>query len=247
MQQLSLPLDGQPGASYQYQKGLVVFSGGQDSTTCLALALKQCREVVAVTFDYGQRHAIETACAKRILTIFGAQHTIHHETIRTDILSAIGDSALVGTGAIGEKHARLSTLPASFVPNRNALMLTVAHALAQKVGAEVLYTGTCQTDYSGYPDCRREFIDALESALNLGSGQDIKIITPLMYLTKGETFDLANSLGCLGVVLEYSHTCYEGDHTTNHEWGYGCGVCPACELRAKGWEDYLAMKEKVVV
>lgn len=163
------------------------------------------------------------------------------------MLSALGDSALINdtehTDVSAPHHAN-AALPASFVPNRNALFLTTAHAYAQKVGAEVLYTGVCQTDYSGYPDCREEFVNMLAETLNVGYLTNIVIETPLMYLTKADTFKLAEDFGFLQTVIEDSHTCYNGDRSKMHSWGRGCGECPACKLRAKGYEEFIAAKDK---
>lgn len=214
---------------------LVVFSGGQDSTTCLGLALKYFKRVYAVSFDYGQKHAVEIHCAKAILQDFQVDHYV----MPIDIFTAIGDSnMLAGTGSVNDNHTRLTNLPASFVPNRNAMMLTAAHALAQKLGCQFLMTGVCQTDYSGYPDCREDFIVSLQGALNMGSEADITILTPLMHLTKAQTWALAEACDFLETVRVMSHTCYNGDHNHLHEWGYGCGECPACKLRAKGYQEF---------
>ena len=216
---------------------VVLFSGGQDSTTALGWAIHQYPKVEALGFAYGQRHEVEIAQAIRITTTLGIQFT----TFPLDILNAIGNSALIGNeGDINKQHHQVSEVPASFVPNRNALFLTVAHAYAQKRGANVLVGGMCQTDYSGYPDCRETFIHKMQETLNLGSNADIQIVTPLMHLTKAQTFRMAEHLNVLDMVIDHSHTCYEGDHTTVHPWGHGCGECPACKLRAKGWEEFKA-------
>jgi 7-cyano-7-deazaguanine synthase len=210
---------------------IVVLSGGQDSTTCLFWALKHYNIVEAITFAYGQKHKIEVDCARELCDKIGIKQTI----VDMSFVGQINDSAMIHNGNTSEMK---DGLPASFVPNRNALMLTLAHMYAQKVKADYIVTGVCQTDYSGYPDCRLEFISALEVTLKIGSKKDIKIHTPLMYLTKAETFQLAEELECLDDVIRYSHTCYEGDHSLLHIWGYGCGICPACQLRKNGWEAY---------
>lgn len=219
-------------------KALVVLSGGQDSVTCLAWAMARFPHgVAAVTFDYGQRHRVEIECAA-----FATDHySVDHHFVSLEHLSQVSRSALTHAGNVSGTHELDSTLPASFVPNRNATMLTAAHALAQRVGASHLVAGMCQTDYSGYPDCRANFVTALSHALNIGAAKKVSIHTPLMFLSKGETFKLAADLGALDLVLEHSHTCYNGDHTTRHPWGYGCGTCPACRLREGGWHDYEAM------
>lgn len=216
-------------------KAVVVLSGGQDSVTCWGYALKEFDEVCAIGFRYGQKHAVELAQAEVICARHNVPFTIH------DIpsLSMLGDSALTTNGDVNQAHHRDASLPASFVPNRNALFLTIAHAYAQKVGAEALVTGVCQTDYSGYPDCRLDFILKLEAALNTGYNTNIRIETPLMHLDKAETFALAQGYGFLEEVLEFSHTCYNGDRNRRHAWGYGCGECPACKLRKAGYEEFL--------
>lgn len=214
---------------------IVVLSGGQDSTTCLGLALKCFDKVYAIGFNYGQQHSIELMQAQTICNELAVPFTI------ADIpaLKDFDDSALVKqNGDVSKPHHRNDKLPASFVPCRNALMLTIAHAFAQKKQATTIMTGVCQTDYSGYPDCREEFIVALEHALNTGYLTDIKIATPLMNLTKAQTFKLARDVKILHLVLEHSHTCYKGDRFTVNTWGRGCGKCPACELRAKGFKEY---------
>lgn len=224
--------------SVKGNSAVVVLSGGQDSVTCLGLALRNFKTVHAVGFVYGQKHEVEIHCAKRICEEHGVPFTV----FSIPALQSIGNSALIrGTeqGDVSAKHAQNANLPASFVPNRNALFLTTAHAYAQKVEADSLITGVCETDYSGYPDCRDEFIRSLEETLNLGYQTNIKIHTPLMWLNKAETFALAKAVDFLTVVLEDSHTCYNGDHNTNHEWGYGCGECPACKLRANGFEAFI--------
>lgn len=213
-------------------KAVVIFSGGQDSTTCLYWALKNFDEVLAINFFYGQNHAIELGCAKLI----AKRANVPLLPIDISFLINVAESAMLTGGNTSEVGPK--GLPTSYVPNRNALFITLSHAYAQKVGADALVTGVCQTDYSGYPDCRQEFIDQIKEALNLGSDSTIEILTPLMWLTKAETFGMAESLGCLREVIEDTHTCYKGDHQTKNEWGYGCGECPACELRKKGYSEF---------
>lgn len=224
------------------QKAVVVFSGGQDSTTCLGIAIKAHgpENVFAVAFDYGQKHKIELQMAAKIAELKGVRLQI----VKVPALSLMKSSALVNGGDVGADHAYLEGLPASFVPARNALFLTAAYGLAMEYGAENIYTGVCQTDYSGYPDCRLEFIEALNHALDVGYQRKIKILTPLMQLTKAETFALAAEVGIIGTVLQYSHTCYNGDHITSNAWGYGCGTCPACELRKNGYEKYISSRRE---
>jgi 7-cyano-7-deazaguanine synthase len=216
------------------QDAVVVMSGGQDSVTCLGIALHDCHRVTAVTFAYGQKHAAEIDAARRICD----KHYVQHMVVDlSGILGFMRSSALITGGDVNADHPLNSELPASFVPARNALFLTAAYGIALEVGAKRVYTGVCQTDYSGYPDCREEFVSALNIALNLGYGGDVQIVTPLMHLDKAATFALANSYGFLDTVLQESLTCYNGV-TLSNEWGMGCGECPACKLRLKGWEEY---------
>ncbi len=215
---------------------VVIFSGGQDSTTCLGWALNRYKEVRTITFAYGQRHEIELVQAMRIAHMLG----VESEIFELDVFKKLGDSSLVGEGDISAPHTHKSELPSSYVPNRNALMFTIAHAYAQKIGAQNLITGVCESDYSGYPDCREVFVTSLEKSLNLGSESDIKFHYPLMQLTKAQTFKLALEEGVLEHVIKESHTCYEGNRELFHEWGYGCGECPACKLRAKGWSEFVS-------
>lgn len=220
---------------------VVVLSGGQDSTTCLGLALKYYDNVTAVAFSYGQKHAVELHCASMICRKFG----VPLEVFEIPALRALGNSALVAGSEqtdVNEQHAQNSNLPASFVPNRNALFLTTAHALAQKVGARIVMTGVCETDYSGYPDCRLKFVRQLRDALNVGYETDIEFHTPLMHLNKAQTFEMAEKVGILETVINDTHTCYNGDHSTKHDWGFGCGECPACNLRQAGYEVYTENK-----
>lgn len=214
------------------RKSLVVLSGGQDSLTCLYWALKHYDKVEAVTFFYGQNHAVEIDCARKA----GRRAGIRHHFVDLAFMDHINDSALINGGNVNT--VLKNGLPASFVPNRNAIFITLAHTLAQKIGADYMVVGVCQTDYSGYPDCRADFVSSLEKTLNMGSGANIVINTPLMYLTKADTFALAASLGRLQDVLEMSHTCYIGDRSKMHVYGYGCGKCPACILRKKGYDEY---------
>lgn len=221
-------------------RAVVVLSGGQDSVTCLGWALLNFAEVYAIGFKYGQRHTVELEQAAKICKQLNVDYQVHEIAS----LSLLSDSALVSSDAsFSGKHSRLKDLPASFVPNRNALFLTIAHAYAQKLGAQFLVTGVCQMDYSGYPDCRQVFISSLQDTLNLGYQSDISILTPLMHLTKGETFELAEQCGILDLVIEESHTCYQGDRATKHDWGYGCGECPSCRLRHDGYLAFIESKK----
>jgi 7-cyano-7-deazaguanine synthase len=224
---------------------LVLFSGGQDSTTCLAWALERHSHVETVGFDYGQRHSVELEAAEVVrhelterFPRWEARLGPHH---RLDLrgFGAIGESALTSDRAI-EMTDR--GLPSTFVPGRNLAFLVHAAALADRRGLSTMVGGMCETDYSGYPDCRRATLDAMERTLNLGMEQDFSIATPLMHLTKAQTWALAAELGgndLVALIVEETHTCYQGDRTP-HVWGRGCGECPACELRAKGWTAWNA-------
>lgn len=220
------------------KRALVVFSGGQDSTTCLGWAKNRFDYVESITFDYGQKHRVEIAQASKIAKALHVKNTL----LSLDAFSQLNDSALIdSTLDISSSHRTHTNLPSSFVPNRNAIFFTLAHAFAQKQGIEHIIIGVNQTDYSGYPDCREPFVKALEIALNLGSEANITFHYPLMHLSKAETFALAKEEGVLELVIDESHTCYNGEHTIKHAWGYGCGKCPACILRQLGWESYLKM------
>jgi len=224
---------------------LVLFSGGQDSTTCLAWALDSFARVETVGFDYGQRHAAELVARPRILAGVRAQFPHWREklgedhVLPLDVLKAIGGSALTDDAAfaMGEDG-----LPTSFVPARNILFLASAAALAYRRGARDLVGGMCETDYSGYPDCRDKTIKAMAETLSLALDKPFVIHTPLMWIDKAETWALAEKLGgnaLIDLIVEDTVTCYEGNCTNRHDWGYGCGVCPACDLRAKGHAKYV--------
>lgn len=216
------------------ETAVVVLSGGQDSITCLGLALAKYQHVKAVSFDYMQRHAVELQAAARVCSVVDVPHTI----VEVPALAKLVTSALTGEGDVSHAHPNKPGLPASFVPVRNALFLTLAHGYAQEHKASALFTGVCQTDFSGYPDCRDTFVRLLEVALNVGYESDIKIFTPLMYLDKAATFALAEAVDFLDLVLLESHTCYNGDHITSHAWGFGCGGCPACQIRERGYRAF---------
>lgn len=225
---------------------LVLFSGGQDSATCLAWALERYGRVETVGFDYGQRHAVEMQARLavregmvRVLPQWAPRLGPDHLVDLTGF-GAIGETAMTTDRAI-EVGAR--GLPTTFVPGRNLVFLTVAAALADRRGLDVLVGGMCETDFSGYPDCRRDTIDAMQSALSLGLDKPVPIETPLMALTKAQTWALADGIGgaeLVELIIEASHTCYVGDRAHRHAWGYGCGTCPACELRAAGYEQWVA-------
>jgi 7-cyano-7-deazaguanine synthase len=226
-------------------QALVLFSGGQDSTVCLAWALSRFAHVETIGFDYGQRHAQELAARPRIRDAIarfpqwqaklGEDHLIPLSAPR-----AIGGSALTENMAIAMGR---DGLPNTFVPGRNLMFLTAAAALGYRRGIADLVGGMCETDFSGYPDCRDETIKATAKALSLGLAQEVTIHTPLMFIDKAETWRMARDLGgtaLVDLIVEESVTCYEGDRAHRHEWGYGCGACPACDLRAKGFEKFKA-------
>lgn len=224
---------------------LVLFSGGQDSSTCLAWALERFARVETVAFDYGQRHRIELDCRLVVLrelragfphwgTRLGDDHLLD-----LSLLRALGDSALTTDRAI---EMQADGLPNTFVPGRNLLFLTAAAALATRRGASVLVGGMCETDYSGYPDCRDNTLKALQVAISLGLDTPMTIETPLMWFDKAQTWSLTERLGgeaLIDLVAEHTHTCYVGDRSRRHEWGYGCGLCPACDLRRAGYNAWV--------
>lgn len=225
---------------------LVVFSGGQDSSTCLVWALERYARVETVAFDYGQRHRIELKQrllvleALRLMRPKWDQHLADDHLLDLSVLGAIGGTAMTEACAIA---LRDDGLPNTFVPGRNLLFLTVAAALAVRRGIDVLVGGMCETDYSGYPDCRHETLQSQQATLSLGMGQGFTIETPLMWLDKAATWALADSLGgaaLVDVIVEHTHTCYLGERGQRQTWGYGCGACPACLLRANGWVQWRA-------
>lgn len=209
-------------------KAIVILSGGQDSTTCLFWALKQFDEVEAITFDYGQRHRIEIEAAKKIAQIAKIKHRI----INVNFIKEITTTSDLVSSQQGDLLFEINpenNLPRSFVPGRNIFFISIAAALGYNSGIQNIVTGVCQTDYSGYPDCRRPFIDELEVLLQLAMEKKFKIHTPLMYLTKAQSVVLAQEVGALGA-LAYSHTCYNGKYPP-------CRKCPACKIREKGFRD----------
>ena len=227
---------------------LVLFSGGQDSTTCLAWALARCARVETLGFDYGQRHAIELTVRPAVLAgvralapewdaRLGADHLVD-----LSVIGRISDSALTSDVEIVMQE---NGLPNTFVPGRNLLFMTVAATLAYRRGLNVLVGGMCETDFSGYPDCRDDTMKALQVALNLGMNTRLKLETPLMWLDKAQSWDLAEDLGgqpLVDLIRSGTHTCYLGERGELHDWGYGCGTCPACALRANGYQQYAARK-----
>lgn len=223
---------------------LVLFSGGQDSAVCLAWALSRFERVETIGFDYRQRHRIELDCREVFLAKLRTQFPAWGARLSKDhlldlgVLGEVSDTALTREQEIGFAD---SGLPSTFVPGRNLMFLTFAGAIAYRRGLTSLVGGMCETDFSGYPDCRRATMDALQNALTLGMDRATPIETPLMYLDKAQTWDLAAQLGgqaLVDLIVEDTHTCYLGDRTGRHDWGYGCGACPACDLRAKGWAKW---------
>jgi 7-cyano-7-deazaguanine synthase len=214
------------------EKAVVVFSGGQDSTTCLFWAMEQFTEVVAVTFDYNQRHQQEIDCARDITRELGIKHHI----LDMSLLNQLAPNALTRDD-IEVKDGENGELPSTFVPGRNLLFMSFAGVLARQVGAKHIVTGVCETDFSGYPDCRDVFIKSLNVTLNLSMDDNFVIHTPLMWLNKAETWKLADDLGAFEFVREKTLTCYNGIVSD------GCGECPACRLRKNGLDEYLKMKE----
>ncbi|MBS0641386.1 MAG: 7-cyano-7-deazaguanine synthase QueC [Acetobacteraceae bacterium] len=224
---------------------LVLFSGGQDSATCLAWALERFAHVETLGFDYGQRHRIELACRDRFKAALVRDCPTLAAGLGDDhcldlaVLGQLSDTALTRTAEI---RMREDGLPNTFVPGRNLVFLTFAAALAYRRGLRHIVAGMCETDYSGYPDCRDDTIKAMQVALNLGMERRFVLHTPLMRRDKAATWRLAERLGGQRLVediLEETHSCYLGDRSERHAWGYGCGTCPACNLRRKGWEEYL--------
>ncbi|MDP2819094.1 MAG: 7-cyano-7-deazaguanine synthase QueC [Polaromonas sp.] len=225
---------------------LVLFSGGQDSTTCLAQALSKYERVETVGFDYGQRHRVELQARLVVLREIKAQFP--------QWASRLGDDHVLDLAVLGQVSETSLTrdmvfkmessgLPNTFVPGRNLLFLTLAAALAYRRGLQVLVTGVCETDFSGYPDCRDDTMKAMQLALSLGMDKRFLIDTPLMWIDKAATWAMAEALGgqaLVDLIIEHTHTCYLGDREHRQAWGYGCATCPACELRARGYAVYAA-------
>jgi 7-cyano-7-deazaguanine synthase len=231
------------------RKALVLFSGGQDSTTCLAWALDRYAEVETLAFDYGQRHRIELDCRNTVRAEIARQFPQWAGKLGEDhlldlsLLGQISDTALTSERAI---ELQANGLPNTFVPGRNLLFLTFAATLAYRRGASVLVGGMCETDFSGYPDCRDNTLKALQVALSLGLDSPMTLDTPLMFIDKAATWRLAEGLGgeaLVKLIVEETHTCYLGERGELHDWGHGCGQCPACALRARGFAQYKASAE----
>ena len=227
-----------------HKTALVLFSGGQDSTSCLAWALERYACVETIGFDYGQRHRIELDARQRVLGRLRSAFQPWRERLGEDhvidlrVLGEISETALTRDMDIVLSK---SGLPNTFVPGRNIMFLTTAAVVAYRRGIEVLVGGMCETDYSGYPDCRDETLKALQVALGLGLDRPICIETPLMWLDKAQTWQMAKDLGgqsLVDLIIAESHTCYLGERGARHDWGHGCGTCPACDLRRRGYENW---------
>jgi len=231
---------------------LVLFSGGQDSTVCLAWALERYARVETVGFDYGQRHAVELEARAAVRARIAAEFPQWAPRLGEDhVLEMRGFGEVAQSALTADRAIEMTAkgLPSTFVPGRNLVFFVYAAALADRRGLRSLVGGMCETDFSGYPDCRRETLDAMQAALNLGMAQDFAIETPLMWLTKAETWSLAKGLGgedLVRLIVEDSHTCYLGERDVLHPWGRGCGSCPACELRIRGWDGWVAQDRPVL-
>ena len=224
---------------------LVLFSGGQDSTVCLAWALERYEHVETVGFTYGQRHIVEIEQRAVILSKLAELDEVEQRLGPDTVLELAALKSVSDTALTRETEITFAAtgLPTTFVPARNLLFLTYAAALAYRRGIDTLVGGMCETDFSGYPDCRNDTVQALAKALSLGLDRPMTIETPLMFLDKAGTWELASSLGgerLVDLIIEDTHTCYLGDRSHRHPWGYGCGQCPACELRARGWTAWQA-------
>ncbi|MFV0679720.1 7-cyano-7-deazaguanine synthase QueC [Ottowia sp.] len=241
-----------PSFTLSARSALVLFSGGQDSTTCLAWALARYERVETVGFDYGQRHRVELAQRSVVLRALRARFAAWRERLGEDHLldaSVVGQISECALTRDMVFEMAEGGLPNTFVPGRNLLFMTLAGALAYRRGLQVIVTGVCETDYSGYPDCRDDTMKAMQLALSLGMDRRFVVETPLMWIDKAATWQMAHGLGqqsgsdqggdvLVELIVEHTHTCYEGDRQHRHAWGYGCGRCPACALRSAGWERW---------
>ena len=239
-----------------HSSALVLFSGGQDSTTCLALALSKYERIETIAFDYRQRHHVELECRLNVLREIRVQFPEWAQKLGQDhlldlgVLGEVSDTSLTRDTAFKMEQ---SGLPNTFVPGRNLLFLTLAAAVAYRRDLQVIVTGVCETDFSGYPDCRDDTMKAMQLALSLGMDKRFLIETPLMWIDKAATWQLAKDLGdkseshhggenLVNLIIEHTHTCYLGDRAHRHAWGYGCGSCPACELRERGYVRFTASR-----
>jgi 7-cyano-7-deazaguanine synthase len=228
-----------------HKSALVLFSGGQDSTTCLALALSKYERVETIAFDYRQRHHVELVARLTVLSELRQQFPHWAGKLGEDhlldlaVLGEVSDTSLTRDVAFKMEQGGL---PNTFVPGRNLLFLTLAAAVAYRRDLQVIVTGVCETDFSGYPDCRDDTMKAMQLALSLGMDKRFLIDTPLMWIDKAATWRMAHLLGgqpLVDLIVEHTHTCYLGDREHRHAWGYGCGTCPACELRQRGYEQFM--------
>ena len=226
------------------EKSYILLSGGQDSFACLIWALQHFSSVEAVSIAYNQRHAIELEYAAKVAQHFGIAHTVYNIG---DFLNSLSDSTLLNNENHNKQHYQAKNLPASFVPNRNGLFLTIisSHAFRKNEKRIHIVIGTCETDYSGYPDCRDSYIKSKAVELTLGLDRPVHIHTPLMWKTKAETFAMVAEAGKLKELIELTISCYNGN-TTLHEWGRGCGKCPACKLREKGFIEFKKFQQSPV-
>lgn len=233
----------------QKTSALLLFSGGQDSTVCLAWALRKYERVETIGFDYNQRHKIELDARRSVLDRIDRIDAEFKHRLGDDHIIALPELGQISETALTREAEIKMTdagLPSTFVPGRNLLFLTYAAALAYRRNINVLVGGMCETDYSGYPDCRNETMKALETAISHGMDRKYRIETPLMNITKAATWSLADVLGgqrLIDLIIEETHTCYIGDRKQKNGWGYGCGDCPACQLRAKGWQEWQTSKK----
>lgn len=229
-----------------FTTALVLFSGGQDSATCLAYALTRYPRVETIGFDYGQRHRVELDARLTVLRELRSRFPVWNTRLGDDHVLDVPVLGQISEGSLTREMAftlEANGLPNSFVPGRNLVFLTLAAALAYRRGLQVLVTGVCETDFSGYPDCRDDTMKALQLALSLGMDRRFLLETPLMWIDKAATWAMAESLGgpaLVDLVTEHTHTCYLGDRSQRHAWGYGCGDCPACVLRARGFTKFIS-------
>jgi len=230
------------------KKALVLFSGGQDSAIALAWALDRYSTVETIGFDYGQRHTVELGARRKIRGSIMQAFPDWAARLGADLMVDFAAFGRLGDTAMTREHDIAiadNGLPTTFVPGRNLAFLVFAGAHAYRLGAGALVAGMCEADYSGYPDCRDEALQAQAAALRLGMDFEVSLETPLMHITKAQSWTLAEKLGgeaLVAIINEHSHTCYMGVRAVRHDWGYGCGDCPACELRAKGWAGYQASR-----
>ncbi len=238
------PIRKYPNRKYKGKKALIMFSGGQDSASCLAWACTHFDHVETVGFDYGQRHSIEMQCRQTVLSEMREQFPDWADRIGRDHivdLSALGQISDTALTRDVEITISDSGLPSTFVPGRNLIFLNFAAALGFRRGLTTIIGGMCEADFSGYPDCRQETLDAQMQAISLGMDKPYTLLTPLMHISKAGAWSLARELGgdrLVELILEHTHSCYLGERGVRRDWGYGCGSCPACELRAKGWTHY---------